>query len=456
MVRDKNFYKTILRLSLPAAFQSLLSLLVLMADNIMVSHYNSSALAAVSQANSVGTFISAALTGLGSGGVVLIAQYWGKRDRESVKRVFAVVVTVCASVGLISLTILQCFPRAVLALVLDRNETALTDIALAYLRIVSVSYLPYAVTCALIASLRGVEIVRVTLYATVLSLLSNVALNYLLIFGHLGLPEMGVRGAALATVIARLIELGVVWFYCFRKQQAVDLKPRDLLVFRKWAFRDYLKFGAPVGLTDAQWALVGMLKMSIIGHLGETMMSAVNISDTMMNLGTMFTFALAGGACVVVGKAVGEGDMKKVREYSKTIQIMFALCGVVMAGVVILLRRPFIALYAPTEAVASLAVTTILLGGVTLLGTTYHASCFVGINRGAGDNKFVMTVDMICGWLVVLPLTYLAAFVFGAPLPVVYLCTRVDQCYKWIIALIRLRGNKWIKRVTREEGASAA
>ena len=456
MVRDKNFYKTILRLSLPAAFQSLLSLLVLMADNIMVSRYHASALAAVSQANSVGTFISAALTGLGSGGVVLIAQYWGKRDRESVKRVFAVVTTVCVSVGMVSLFILQCFPRAVLSLVLDKNEAALTEIALNYLRIVSFSYLPYALTCALIASLRGVEIVRVTLYATALSLLSNVALNYLLIFGSLGFPEMGVRGAALATVIARVIELAVVWFYCFRRQRAVDIKPRDLFIYQKWAFRDYLKFGAPVGLTDAQWALVGMLKMSIIGHLGETMMSAVNISDTMMNLGTMFTFALAGGACVVVGKAVGEGDMKKVREYSKTIQIMFALCGVVMAGVVILLRRPFISLYAATEAVSSLAMVTILLGGVTLLGTTYHASCFVGINRGAGDNKFVMAVDMICGWLVVLPLTYLAAFVFGAPLPVVYLCTRIDQCYKWIIAFFRLRGNKWIKRVTREEGAGAA
>ena len=456
MVKDKNFYKTILRLSLPAAFQSLISLLVLMADNIMVSRYNASALAAVSQANSVSTFISAALTGLGSGGIVLIAQYWGKRDKQAVKRVLAVVALVCVCVGLISLLVIQCFPRAVLSLVLDKNEIELTNLALDYIRIVCISFLPYALTCALIATLKGVEIVRVTLYATILSLLSNVALNYLLIFGKLGFPEMGVRGAAIATVIARVIELSVVWIYCFRVQRAVGFTPRDLVRYEKWVFRDYLKFGAPVGMTDAQWALVGMLKMSIIGHLGETMMGAVNISDTMMNLGTMFTFALAGGACVVVGKAVGEGDMKKVREYSKTIQVMFALCGVVMAGVVILLRRPFISLYETTEAVSSLATTTILIGAVTLLGTTYHASCFVGINRGAGDNKFVMAVDMICGWLVVLPLTYLAAFVFGAPLPIVYLCTRIDQCYKWIIAFIRLRGNKWIKRVTREKGEATA
>ena len=114
-----------------------------------------------------------------------------------------------------------------------------------------------------------------------------------------------------------------------------------------------------------------------------------------------------------------------------------------------LLRRPFVSLYGQQESVVALATKLIAIGAVTLLGTTYHASCFVGINRGAGDSRFVMTVDLICGWLVVLPLTFLAAFVFKLPLPLVYLCTRIDQCFKWIIAFFRLRGNKWMKNVTR-------
>ena len=134
---------------------------------------------------------------------------------------------------------------------------------------------------------------------------------------------------------------------------------------------------------------------------------------------------------------------------SKTIQVLFACVGVVMATVVFLLRRPFVSLYGQQESVVALATKLIAIGAVTLLGTTYHASCFVGINRGAGDSRFVMTVDLICGWLVVLPLTFLAAFVFKLPLPLVYLCTRIDQCFKWIIAFFRLRGNKWMKNVTR-------
>ena len=448
-VKDKDFYKTLVRLSLPAALQSLISLLVLMADNVMVSRFLAEALAPVSQANSVSTFVTAALSGLGGGAMVLISQYWGKRDTESVKRVFAVTFSVCLLFAAVIVSVIELFPNAVISVVLDRQEAELTPIAISYLRIACLAYLPLAVTSALTGSLKGVEVVKMTLYAAIISLLSNVCLNALLIFGLLGLPAMGVQGAAIATVAARVIELAVVWIYCFRVQKAIAIRPRELFRHEGWAWRDYAKFGLPVGLTDAQWALVGLLKMAIIGYLGKTMMSAMNITDTMINLGTMFTFALAGGACVLVGKAVGAGDYARARQYSQTIQVLFACVGVCMCTIVFCLRKPFISLYGQEEDVVTLAAQMIAIGAVTLLGTTYHASCFVGINRGAGDSRFVMTVDMICGWLVVLPLTWLAAFVWKLPLPLVFLCTRIDQCFKWIIAMVRLRGNRWIKNVTR-------
>ena len=180
---------------------------------------------------------------------------------------------------------------------------------------------------------------------------------------------------------------------------------------RRWAWQDYARYGLPVGLTDAQWALVGMLKMIIIGQMGRMMINAVAVTDMLFNLGTLFTFALAGGAAVVVGKAVGASDYALVRAYSRTIQAMFLLIGLVMSLVVFLLRWPFIGLYGLEAQTAGLAATMAALCAPTLIGTTYHASCFVGINRGAGDSRFVMLVDMICGWLVVLPLAALSAFV---------------------------------------------
>ena len=455
MVKDKQFYKTILRLSLPAAFQSAMNLLVVMADNVMVTRTGANALSAVSQSNAITTFVTAGLTGLATGAVVLISQYWGKRDEKRIRTVCAVSAAACLLFALMAVAAVLLFPRALLSLVINKGETAVIDLALEYLPIVCLSYLPLALTSAMVGMLKGVEVVRVTLYTTVLSLFTNIGLNYVLIFGHLGLPALGVRGAALATVIARTAEAAVVWLYLFRVQKALRIRPADLTKGEKWAWTDYAHYGLPVGLTDAQWALVGLLKAVILGQMGKAMIDATAVTDMMMNLGTLFTFALAGGACVVVGKAVGAGDYRRVREYSGTIQVMFAGIGVAMCAVVFLLRQPFVSLYHLEPDTYALAVKMIGICSFTLLGTTYHASCFVGINRGAGDSRFVMMVDLICGWLVVLPLSALAAFVFHWPLAAIYFCTRIDQCFKWIIAFFRLRGDKWIKNVTRSDGEAA-
>lgn len=455
MIRDREFYRSILRLSLPAAFQAMMSLLVVMADNVMVTRLDpvGYALAAVSQSNAVTNFAMATITGLAGGAIVLISQYWGKKDLERIRRVYAVAVTACLGVAALILCLILLFPGFVLSLVISAKEGEVTALARQYLPIVALSYLPFAVSAALIGVLKGVEVVRITLYTTVVSLISNISLNYVLIFGHLGMPALGVVGAGIATLLARLIETGLVVFYTFRVQRALPLRPRDALILRRWVWQDYSRYGLPVALTDAQWALIGMLKMVIIGQLGRMMINASAVTDMLLNLGTLFTFALSGGAAVLVGKAVGARDYRLVREYAKTIQLMFLVVGVVMALAVFLLRRPFVSLYHMDEETTALTVLMAAITAPTLLGTSYHASCFVGINRGAGDNRFVMMVDMICGWLIVLPTAFLAAFVAQLPLQWVYFATRIDQCFKWIIAFTRLRGDKWIHNVTREDQA---
>ena len=452
-MKDRQFYRSILRLALPAAFQSLMSLLVTMADNLMVSSLDDGglSLAAVAQSNSITNFVNAALLGLSAGAVVLVSQYWGRRDIQRIKPLCAAAFTLTISLASLVILVLLAFPGAVLRLVISSEETAITALALEYLPVLSLSYLPFAFTAAAIAVLRGVEVVRVTLYATIGSLISNITLNYILIFGKLGFPALGVQGAAIATVLARLIEAGIVIFYLFRVQKSLPLQPQDLARHRAWAWKDYARYGLPVGLTDAQWALVGMLKMMIIGQMGRVMINAAAVTDMLFNLGTLFTFALAGGAAVLVGKAVGSGDTQLARLYSRRIQVMFLLIGLVMATLVFFLRRPFFSLYHLDAQTLTLALTMAAICAPTLVGTSYHASCFVGINRGAGDSRFVMMVDMICGWLIVLPSAFIAAFVLKLPAHWVYFSTRIDQSFKWVIAFLRLRGNKWIHDVTRKE-----
>lgn len=455
VIRDREFYKTIFRISLPAAFQALVSFLVVVADDIMVSKLSggASAQAAVTQVNSLTAFYTATLTGLVSGSSVLIAQYWGKRDMMRIRKVFSIVFWICIMTAAVFTFVARLFPGAVTGLVISAKETQVSELAREYLRIACLTFLPYAVTTSLIGMLRSIEVVKITLVTTVVALALNISLNALLIFGLCGFPALGVSGAAIATLITRIVEMAMVVAYTFCIQKQLAIKPKNLLEIDRTLARDYARYGLPVGLTDMQWSLIGILKSAIIGQMGVAFMAANSIASSMANLGTMFTFALAGGACVVVGKAVGKGDYDAAREYSKTIQLMFLMIGIAMAALVFALRVPFTRLYgsAKDPEVYSLATTMIAILAFTLIGTSYHASCFIGINRGAGDSRFVAMVDSICGWLIVIPATALCAFVFKAPLPVVFLATRVDQCFKWVIAMLRLRGDKWIRNVTREE-----
>lgn len=453
MTRDRDFYVSIFRIALPSALQALVSFLVVIADNIMVSYIGDgvAAQAAVSQVNSITAFYTASMLGLVSGSSVLIAQYWGKHDTERIKKIFSFLMLFCFGLSCLFTLAAKLFGNGIVGLVIGADQIAVTEYAARYFAIVCFSYIPYALSYSLVGMLRSVEVVKVTLYITVAALVTNVGLNYVLIFGKLGFPALGVEGAAIATVISRVVETIIVWVYTFKVQKKLPISVKEIFVTDGTLIKDYFRYGFPVGLADTQWALIGMLKAAIIGQMGAVFMAANSIASSMAELGTMFTFALAGGACVVVGKTVGAGDYDKTREYSKTIQVMFACIGLFMAALVFLIRKPFVTLYgsAADPDVASLAVTMIAILAVTLIGTSYHASCFVGINRGAGDSRFVAKVDMICGWLIVLPATYIAAFVVHAPLPVIFLCTRIDQCFKWIIAMTRLRGNKWIKNVTR-------
>ncbi|MDL2288489.1 MATE family efflux transporter [Oscillospiraceae bacterium OttesenSCG-928-F05] len=454
MVREKSFYKSLFKIALPAAFQSLISLLVVLIDNIMVTSLDPQGvtLAAVSQSNALTTFYTAIIMGLTSGSSVLIAQYWGKRDTARIKQIFSIVLILCLSITLIVVTLISLFPRFFLQATVSGGSADMMQIAVDYFSLLCLSYIPFALSAPLVGMLRSVEVVNVTLFTSAASLATNAFFNYVLIFGHMGFPAMGVRGAAIATILARVLECVIVWIYTFKIQKNLTIRLKDLLKSERWLWADYVRYGLPVGIGDTQWALIGFLKAAIVKYMGPVYISANAITTDILNLGWVFTSALAGGACVVIGKTVGTGDYAKTRQYSNTIQILFACIGIVIAGAMILFRGAFIGIYGiENPEVIHLAGTIIFIGALTTIGTSYHAACFIGINRGAGDSRFVMVVDMICGWLVILPACFLAAFVFKSPPAVFFLCTRIDQCFKWLIAFLRLRGNRWIRNVTRGE-----
>ena len=459
MVRERKFYRTLLLIALPVAFQSFISLGVNMLDNIMVGSLDEITLSGVALANQLVVFITFFIRGVSGGASVLISQYWGKKDMEKIKTIFAIIFQFVTISILIIGTFVFLFPTQIMRLF--ANDEAVIMKSAEFLKIIAFSFVLFAISDVLISMLRCVEVVKIGLIISIVTLFTNLFFNYMLIFGHWIFPALGMRGAGYATCIARAVEFSVVIFYVFVVDKRLKFRLKDIFRKNKLLFQDFFKFGMPIVAGDMQWGLVGVFKAMIIGHLGASMIAANSIAEVVLSLGAVFTNGLSSAACVVIGKSIGEskGDYTLTQKYSSTIQWLFFMVGFVMMGFIFLFRHVPVSFYNISEETKALANTLLAIGAVTMLGTTYHAACFTGINRGGGDSRFVFLIDMMCGWGIVLPLSLLVAFVIpwanpAWTLPLTFLMTKIDQCFKWIIAFFRLRGTKWIKIVTRDEKSS--
>lgn len=449
-VKDKNFYKLLFTIAVPVALQSLLSVAVNLADNVMVSSLGDTSFSSVAMANQFTVFLSYFIRGICGAASLMISQYWGKKDLNSVRQLFTVVLRFSMTVITIIALLVRAFPEIAMGIFVKDEQ--MLRIGSQYLSIVCFSFIFATLADSIAAMFRSVEVVKITFILTIISLSTNVFLNYCLIFGRLGFPALGVKGAAIATVAARFIEAMIAVCFLFRESKKVSYRFKHLFKSNKTLRNDFLRYGLPVILGDMQWGLVGFCKAIPVGRLGELMVAANSIAETIMSLFFSFTTGMANAACVIIGKSVGEGDRRKTVLYSRTIQILFAIIGIALASLLFVFRRVPVSFYADlTNDARDLAVKFLGIGAISLAGTAYHASCFTGINRGAGDTRFVFVIDLLCGWLLVVPFTFIFGLKLAAPLTVVYFCTKIDQFIKWIFAALRLNINtKWIKNLTKD------
>jgi len=447
LVKKPEFYKTLLMLAIPMALQNMLSMSVGFADNIMVGQLGERAVAGVMIANQVQNILNMMVVGISASLVVLAAQYWGKKDVESVKSVAAIGIKVALAVGLMVSVVVLLFPAYVLRIF--TNDHAVIEEGVRYIRILAFSYVFFCLTQTLIGTMRCVEVVRIGVLVSLSTLIISVTGNWLLIFGNWGFPEMGIQGAAIATLSARVIEAIIMVIYVRFIDKRLKIRFFELLKTNKQLLADFFRYGLPVMGGDVSWGMIGALKVSIIGRLGESAMAANSIAVMLFGLITVAVWSTSGASGVIIGKTVGSGDYKLVKQYAKTLQVVFACLGIIAGLSLFGLRDAFISLYNFYEETQIIARQFMTILSVSVVFTAYHAPCFVGIIRAGGDTKFVFIVDSICSWAFVLPLSFLAAFVFNAPPWVVFLCIFSDQFYKWIIAFIKTNRFGWIKNLTR-------
>ena len=447
LTRDKSFYRSLLLLALPIALQNLVTFSVNLADSVMVGSLGDTAVAGMYMGNQIQTLLQVFSGGIEGAILILAAQYWGKRDAASIRRIVAIGVRFSVIVGAVLTVLCAAWPVQIIGLFTQDADTISTGAA--YLRIVCFSYLFFCITQSLIAAMRSVEVARIGLTVSLWSLVVNVALNYVLIYGKLGFPAMGVEGAALATVIARMVETAVIAGYVFRKDKKLQLKIADLRVLDRLLLRDYVKYGLPIIAGQLVWSVNMLANSAIMGHQSAAgVVTAVSIANTLHSLAYVVMNGMSGAVGIITGKTIGAGLESKMREYAKTVQLLFLALGLLTGLYVYLLRDPFISLYAVSEAAVLEAQKYINVISVTLIGTCYQAACLFGLVKSGGDISFVFKNDFIFVFLVVLPSAVLAT-ALHAPAWVVFACLKCDQILKCFVAVVKINRFNWMKNLTR-------
>jgi len=447
LVKDKSFYKTLFSLALPIALQNLITFAVNFADNVMVGTLGEIDISAVYMGRQIATVLQCLTNGIGMTMLVLIAQYWGKKEMEPIKHIAVIGLRIAAFLGLIYAALSFIFAPQILSTLTSDREVA--EAGVPYLRITALSYLFFAITQALLYALRGVENAKFGMRLSFLTLAVNVAFNYVLIFGRLGAPTLGIKGAAIATLLARIAECVTILCYVFLKEKRLSLKIRSLAIRSKLLLRDMIRCGIPLLGGEVVWAINTFFQSAAIGRFDESVMAAFSITIMLSNLIYVWASGLASAVGVITGKTVGCGEFDKMKQYAKTVQVLFVLVGLFSAGLILSIRGPFISLYNVSQETVIMAKKLMIVLAVVMAGTCYQMVGLAGLVKSGGDTKFVMINDSIHVFLIIIPATVLAIYL-NAPAWVVFACLKCDQVLKCFVAVVKINRFRWMKKLTRD------
>ena len=444
---NRAFYKTVVALVLPMALQNLINVGVSSADVIMLGQVGETVLSAASLAGQVQFIMTLVFFGLTSGAAVLTAQYWGKGETRTIEKVMGIAMRFSLMVGQAFTLAAWLIPEVLMSIY--TSEPEVISEGCKYLRIVAVAYIPISITTIYLNIMRSVERVVISTVVYLISLVTNVILNAVFIFGMLGLPAMGIMGAALATMIARFVELAIVLFYSKKMNRTIRFRISDLFVRDGFLFRDFLRYSIPVVLNELMWGAGASMNSAVIGHLGSAATAANSVAQVTRQLATVVAFGIANAAAIMIGKAIGAGDVARAKNYGARFTKLTLLAGVAGA-VVVLIVRPIVmaSMTLSPEAEGYLSMMMLVMS-YFVIGQAYNTTMVVGVFRAGGDTRFGLALDVISMWCCSILLGAIAAFVLKWSVPVVYIILMSDEVLKVPFTTWRYKTRVWLKNVTR-------
>ncbi len=443
-----KFYRSVFALVIPMALQNLINVGVTAADVIMLGKVGEKALSGASLAGQVQYIMVLFLFGLTSGATVLTAQYWGKGDRKTIEKILGLGMKAAIIVTAIFTVAALLIPELLMRIF--TNEPAVISEGVKYLRIVAFSYVFMGITQVYLYIMRSVERVVVATVVYLISLLCNVVLNAIFIFGLLGCPAMGIQGAALGTLAARFVELVLVFGYARLFNRDIKFRFRYLLRTEKLLLKDFLRYAMPVVMNEVMWGLGTAANTAILGHMGSAAVAANSVAQVARQLATVVAFGLSSATAIYLGKTIGEKKFEHAKAYAHRFLLLSVVMGAV-GGVIILASAPITAaVLSLTPAAKSYLKFMFFVMSYFVIAQSFNTTMVVGTFRSGGDTRFGLIMDVSTMWGCSILFGFLAAFVFHWGVPVVYIILMSDELIKVPITWIRYRSYKWLKDVTRE------
>lgn len=459
------FYKSVFKLAFPIALQSLISIGVNMLDTIMVGSLGETVLSATSLANSFITIYHIFCMGLGMGASVLVSRYWGmkkacltdkqneisdKETYENASRALKQTVTLMLRITVILATLFAIatlfFPKIIMKSY--TSESGIIEQGCIYLKYSVITYFFLGLSLVTTIVLRSVGQAKLPLIVSIGAFFVNVIANYAFIFGKLGAPQMGIAGAAFATLLARIFEASIILGFLFIKDKRINYRIRDIFMKTKSLIAEYIKISVPVLISDAILALGTNAIAMVIGRLGAAFVAANAITSVTQQLSTVFVQGVSQSGAIVTGQTLGTGDKKKTMEQGwMFLGIGFAL-GAISAIFILFISNPIIKSYNVSEQTVQIAKDLMLALSVNIIFRATNSIMTKGVLRGGGDTKMLMLADNVFAWLLAIPLGILAGFVLKLPPFWIYTCLKSDEIAKTLWCVYRLKSEKWIKKIS--------
>lgn len=447
-MKEENFYKKVLLLVLPMALQNLINVGITAADVIMLGKVDEKVLSGASLGGQVPFILNLFLFGIASGAAVLTAQYWGKKDTDSIEKILGIALTIAMAAGFLFAIVTLIIPKQIMGIF--TNDEEVIGYGVRYLRILAFTYPIVTITATYLNIIKSIERVVISTIVYGSSLGINIIMNGILIFGLFGAPRLGVAGAAIGTLCARISEAIIVAFYAGFRNKDVRMRMKYMFRVDKQLCRDFLLYSSPVIINELLWGLGVSANSAIIGHLGSSATAAYSVAQVTRQLAMVIVLGLANATAIMIGKVIGEKREDLAVLYAKKFVRLTAICSA-LGSLLVVAIRPFLisGLEFSGQAAGYMRIFLIFLA-VHIVFYGINVTIIVGILRSGGDTRYGMCVDAGAMWCGSILCGFLAAFVFRLPVEVVYAILLCDEVIKIPFAYTRYRSKKWLKSVTRD------